>query len=232
MGTIGVCRSCTLRSVGVPLLPQQKLKLRPSKLLQVQSSLHSYISPVFYSSNASSSSTMATTGPGISPVQQTEISRVVDYWFTPSPPDAPISEKWFQPRDPRAIDDEIRTNFEPLILRARNNELDDWSSTPLGSLALIILLDQYPRNIYRGSHLSYSSDDKAVQLGIAEGRGSLIILPYTLLPWAFTYQSPSPSAHINTNLGTPPVYPSTRHHGSDTITNFILLTCPSCRITD
>jgi uncharacterized protein (DUF924 family) len=109
---------------------------------------------------------MAATTPQISAAHQADITRILDYWFTPSTPGASITEKWFRPPDRDQVDEEIRTNFEPLIQQARNDSLDNWASTPLGSLALIILLDQFPRNIYRGSHLSYSSDAKAVDVAV------------------------------------------------------------------
>ena len=121
---------------------------------------------MFYSTNSTSTLNMSPSTPQISSEHQTEISRVLDYWFTPITPNGSITEKWFRPPNPQQIDDEIRTNFEPLIQQARNDSLASWSSTPPGSLALVILLDQFPRNIYRGSPLSYSSDTKAVDVAV------------------------------------------------------------------
>ncbi|ETI22948.1 hypothetical protein G647_04742 [Cladophialophora carrionii CBS 160.54] len=109
---------------------------------------------------------MAAATPQISHAHQTYITHILEYWFTPSSPGASITEKWFRPPNRDQVDEEIRTNFEPLVQQARNDSLDNWTTTPLGSLALIILLDQFPRNIYRGSHLSYSSDAKAVDVAI------------------------------------------------------------------
>ncbi|EXJ75551.1 uncharacterized protein A1O5_00057 [Cladophialophora psammophila CBS 110553] len=97
---------------------------------------------------------------------QGEIARVLDYWFPPPSLDSNPTEKWFRPPNPEVVDAEIRTQFSSLIEQARNDSLDSWSSTPLGSLALIVLLDQFPRNIYRGSGLSYSSDAKALDLAV------------------------------------------------------------------
>jgi uncharacterized protein (DUF924 family) len=45
---------------------------------------------------------------------------------------------------------------------AIRGELDDWGSTPRGALALVILLDQIVRNIYRGTRRMYAGDDRAV----------------------------------------------------------------------
>lgn len=70
-----------------------------------------------------------------------------------------------------SIDAEIRSQFSPLVEKARASQLTTWSSTSRGSLALV-LLDQFPRNLYRGLSLSYSSDDMALDVaarGIARG---------------------------------------------------------------
>jgi uncharacterized protein (DUF924 family) len=56
--------------------------------------------------------------------------------------------------------------FGELLERARGGELDHWADTPRGRLALIIVLDQFSRNIYRGSPLSYSQDEKALKLAL------------------------------------------------------------------
>lgn len=85
------------------------------------------------------------------------IGRVLGYWFKRTP--LKLTKRWFFP--PREVDEEIRGNFEPLIEQARVGKLDAWATTPRGSLALIVLLDQFPRNIYRGSKLSYECDEKA-----------------------------------------------------------------------
>jgi uncharacterized protein (DUF924 family) len=103
----------------------------------------------------------------ISPQHQADITRVIEYWFSPITPTSPVTEKWFMPPDREKIDNEIRTAFGPLVEQARTSStLDTWTSTPQGALALLILLDQYPRNIYRGSHLSHAADDKAVDVAI------------------------------------------------------------------
>src|SRR4028119_1850999 len=53
-----------------------------------------------------------------------------------------------------------------VLEQARRGELDHWADTPRGRLALIIVLDQFSRNIYRGSPLSYSQDEKALKLAL------------------------------------------------------------------
>lgn len=65
------------------------------------------------------------------------------------------------------IDEYIRSNFGSDLVRAKNGELSGWEDTPKGTLALIILLDQFSRNIYRGTPEAFSQDMRA--LGIALG---------------------------------------------------------------
>jgi uncharacterized protein (DUF924 family) len=68
-------------------------------------------------------------------------------------------DKWFA-RD-EAFDASIRTRFAPLLRAAALGELDDWQARPEGALALIILLDQFPRNLFRGSPNAFATDAKA-----------------------------------------------------------------------
>jgi uncharacterized protein (DUF924 family) len=64
------------------------------------------------------------------------------------------------------VDREITERFGELLERARRGELYHWADTSRGRLALIIVLDQFSRNIYRGSPLSYSQDEKALRLAL------------------------------------------------------------------
>jgi uncharacterized protein (DUF924 family) len=81
---------------------------------------------------------------------------VTNFWFsTLSRP------HWFTASD--AFDAEVRKRFGTLCDRARAGELDDWTKTPEGALALILLLDQVPRNIYRNSAQAFASDATALE---------------------------------------------------------------------
>jgi len=78
--------------------------------------------------------------------------------------------KWFR-KDP-VFDQELQQRFGDLLLRARDDQLDHWCATPQGRLALIIVLDQFSRNIYRQKSAAFAADAKALQLtldGIQEG---------------------------------------------------------------
>lgn len=64
------------------------------------------------------------------------------------------------------VDREISERFGPVLEQARRGELDSWAETPRGRLALVVVLDQFSRNVYRGSPLSYSQDERALQLAV------------------------------------------------------------------
>ena len=78
---------------------------------------------------------------------------VVAFWTAAGP------DKWFE-KDER-FDAEIRDRFGPAVAAARRGDLDRWAETAEGALALLLLLDQFPRNIFRGTPEVYASDAKA-----------------------------------------------------------------------
>ena len=78
---------------------------------------------------------------------------LIDFWTRAGP------KAWFR-RDP-AFDAVVRARFEAAHLAASRGELDGWSQSGEGALALVLLLDQVPRNIYRGSAHAYASDGLA-----------------------------------------------------------------------
>jgi len=65
---------------------------------------------------------------------------------------------WFKKTDEFDIE---CAQFSEAVADARTGAYDDWAATSRGSLALLILLDQLPRNLYRGSALAFASDEKA-----------------------------------------------------------------------
>ena len=67
--------------------------------------------------------------------------------------------KWFK-HDSR-FDEAIRLKFEPVHHAAARGQYDTWAATPDGALALLILLDQFPRNLYRNSAHAFATDGKA-----------------------------------------------------------------------
>ena len=97
---------------------------------------------------------------------ESNIDRVISYWF--AGPDA--HKKWFGGGP--SVDAEIKDQFSPLVLAARSSQLESWRGKPDGELALVLLLDQFPRNIFRGTPESFSSDSMALEVSteaIAKG---------------------------------------------------------------
>ncbi len=68
-------------------------------------------------------------------------------------------EKWFPKSD--AFDAEFRQRFADLHWAAARREKDEWAETPEGTLALLILLDQFPRNCFRGTAHMFATDPLA-----------------------------------------------------------------------
>jgi uncharacterized protein (DUF924 family) len=91
---------------------------------------------------------------------------ILESWFGSESSDAAVAEQrsslWWS-KDPKT-DDEIRSRFETLALAAESCDLDDWRSSADGRLALILLTDQFPRNIYRGTPAAFRFDRIALNL--------------------------------------------------------------------
>ena len=69
---------------------------------------------------------------------------------------------WYVASD--AVDGAIRERFEPLVEQAKKGELDDWCETPEGTLAILILLDQFSRNLHRGKAEAFAADAQAREI--------------------------------------------------------------------
>jgi len=90
---------------------------------------------------------------------------VLAFWFSSAQ-----KSRWYAKDE--QFDAEIRQRFLATYEAAYAGELDKWRSTPESLLALIILLDQFPRNMFRGSPRAFASDAYAVRLtkeGIERG---------------------------------------------------------------
>ncbi|MDK1024320.1 MAG: DUF924 family protein [Gammaproteobacteria bacterium] len=91
---------------------------------------------------------------------------IIEFWFSDSL-DSPESARnrskfWYVSNS--VTDDEIRTQFGPVLEAAHNGLISDWEASPEGALALVILLDQFSRNIYRGDAKAYSGDELALAI--------------------------------------------------------------------
>jgi uncharacterized protein (DUF924 family) len=98
------------------------------------------------------------------PPNHPQAASVLAFWREAGP------GKWFR-KDAR-FDAEFRERFLNGHEAAARGELDDWQATADGTLALLILLDQFPRNAFRGSERMFATDAKALEvarLAIAQG---------------------------------------------------------------
>lgn len=108
-------------------------------------------------------------------------AEVVAFWFEESGP-----KRWFA----RSSDfDDACARFAPAVADARAGKLDHWQETPDGSLALCLLLDQLPRNLFRDTADAFASDpaaravaDRAVSLDhdltLPEDRRLFLYMPF------------------------------------------------------
>lgn len=78
---------------------------------------------------------------------------VLAFWREAGP------RKWF--KKSQAFDAAFGASFHDLHFQAARRELDSWMATPTGALALLILLDQYPRNAFRGTAHMFATDSLA-----------------------------------------------------------------------
>lgn len=84
----------------------------------------------------------------------TSISDVLGFWFAPD-----MAARWFA-GDP-AFDAEVKARLGRAAEAAARGELDGWADTPEGALALVLLLDQVPRHLYRGDARAFDGDAAA-----------------------------------------------------------------------
>lgn len=92
---------------------------------------------------------------------QVMINEILAFWFLPTddPGRGAMRDVWFK-RD-AAFDAEIAGRFGGAVEAAATGALDSWASLPEGALALIVLLDQFPRNLFRGQARAFATDAKA-----------------------------------------------------------------------
>jgi uncharacterized protein (DUF924 family) len=110
----------------------------------------------------------------MTPEDTARIDAVLNFWFGPIGPDGTVADekqsRWFDGGS--ALDEAIRRRFGEDLERASRGELDGWALEPRGRLALVVLLDQFSRNVYRGEARAFANDARALALcleGIARG---------------------------------------------------------------
>ncbi len=93
------------------------------------------------------------------------VQTLIDFWFSER-----VAKRWFNSTP--AFDDELRELFAETYQAACRGVLGDWEDTPHGALALVILFDQIPLNIFRRQAQSFATEARARQVaGRAIARG-------------------------------------------------------------
>jgi len=117
-----------------------------------------------------------------------QVEDILGFWFGELPKDAPVPQErfelWFGGGE--ETDRMIRKRFEADLMRAARGDFDHWRESARGTLALIILLDQFPRNIYRTTSKAYAFDARALGLCL-EGMDGGQDLRLTAVERAFFY---------------------------------------------
>ncbi|PJA60158.1 MAG: hypothetical protein CO163_05395, partial [Rhodobacterales bacterium CG_4_9_14_3_um_filter_71_31] len=88
-------------------------------------------------------------------VTMAESDTVLDFWLT-----TVGAARWYK-ADP-ALDAEVAARFEGMVAEARRGAFSDWILNPRSGLALILLLDQFPRHIWRDTAAAFESDARAM----------------------------------------------------------------------
>jgi uncharacterized protein (DUF924 family) len=94
---------------------------------------------------------------GLKPMNISIFENLINFWFQEK-----HKPNWFA-KDP-AFDQLIIEKFEPLYISLKDQKLDAWLNKSEILLALVILFDQFPRNMYRGTAKSFETDAKALDL--------------------------------------------------------------------
>ena len=106
---------------------------------------------------------------------------IINYWYSKT-----MQKHWFSSTP--ELDKEIKDNYEQTWIKAAAGEYDEWTRTSEGSLALVIVLDQFPLNMYRGQAKSFLTESKAVEVALSaiekgfDKRLSKEKLPFLFMP--------------------------------------------------
>ena len=82
---------------------------------------------------------------------------IIGFWFSDR-----IKKQWFSSTP--ELDREIMEKYEGLWEKAALGGLDEWTESPIGSLSLVIILDQFPLNMFRNQAKSYSTEKMALKI--------------------------------------------------------------------
>src|SRR5262245_979946 len=103
---------------------------------------------------------------------------ILAFWFDPAHEPRDV---WFR-KDP-AFDETIRARYRPAVEEALAGAYDTWRQVPRGTLALVLLLDQFTRNIYRDTPRAFAGDARALPVAESaiESGQDRVLRPYERL---------------------------------------------------
>jgi uncharacterized protein (DUF924 family) len=139
-------------------------------------------------------------------------SEVVSFWREAGP------SKWFSKDD--AFDQSCRDRFLSTYEAAARGDLNEWELTPEGALAVILLLDQFPRNMFRGDRATYKTDptallaaDRAIERGY-DRQVDIQLRAFFYLPFMHSedLSDQDRSVALNEELGAPESVKFAHHH--------------------
>ena len=85
---------------------------------------------------------------------------LIDFWFSDE-----VSKRWF--KSTAKFDRQLLDRYNETWQQAKRGDLDHWCETASGSLAMVILLDQFPLNMFRGEAKCFSTEAKALEVARA-----------------------------------------------------------------
>ncbi len=131
---------------------------------------------------------------------------VLAFWFQGDP--NRFRREWFGKDE--AYDNQIRETFGFTVQAAVDGALDSWAVTPHGALALVIVLDQFSRNIHRGSHRAFAGDAHARRIarGAVAGGVDMHLAPvqrcFLYLPFEHSENLADQDRSVQLFLSLPP----------------------------
>lgn len=113
---------------------------------------------------------------------QNAITELLEFWFSER-----VEKFWFN--STKTFDEELRQKYLPLLEQAEQGQLNVWQQTPLGSLALVIVLDQLPLNLFRQQARSFATEsqardvaqqaiDNGFDAGLSDKQKAFLYLPF------------------------------------------------------
>jgi uncharacterized protein (DUF924 family) len=106
------------------------------------------------------------------------LQQIIDFWFSDA-----TRKLWF--KSTPEFDQELYERYQDTWERARRGELDHWMQTAEGCLALVIILDQFPLNMFRGSAQGFASEAQSrdvAAVAIEQGFDKALSNPTCALP--------------------------------------------------